>query len=119
MTDHLCITCLAHSSRGLGHHPFTVETRIRIPYALQVLFSHIKDDLQQLLVFSDPLCFFRNKQSHLKCLDNSAGLECNPYKVEVVGSNPAQGTRSFFRATGNFLGHELIIEGISLLLPFL
>lgn len=55
--------------------------------------------------------FFRNKQSHLKCLDNSAGLECNPYKIEVVGSNPAQGTRSFFCATGNFLGHELIIEG--------
>ena len=27
---------VAHSSRGLGYHPFKVETRVRVPYALPV-----------------------------------------------------------------------------------
>ena len=33
-------------------------------------------------------CGFDSRQRHKIWVSNSVGLECNPYKVEVVGSNP-------------------------------
>ena len=37
---------------------------------------------------------------------NSAGLECNPYKVEVVGSNPTGTTNVQTKDNINFIKND-------------
>ena len=49
------------SSRGLGHHPFTVETRIRIPYRLHyfnlIFILNMYDELRaRRIIIVNTLC---------------------------------------------------------------
>ena len=52
---------LLGSSRGLGHHPFTVETRIRIPYRVHyfnlIFILNMYDDLRaRRIIIVNTLC---------------------------------------------------------------
>ena len=49
------------SSRGLGHHPFTVETRIRIPYRVHyfnlIFILNMYDELRaRRIIIVNTLC---------------------------------------------------------------